>query len=79
MYGKCPVCKTDWDDGDILQVFLDQKEKGHWNNLTEEQIEEYVILHYNPPRRFSKLINISEDDSKESKYMCPDCECEFDI
>lgn len=77
-FGKCPVCKTDWDDGDIVDVFLEQKKKGHWEKETEEDIRNYVKECYSPPYRFSKLIGI-EDPIRDRivKYMCPECECEF--
>ena len=77
-YGKCPVCKTSWDDGPILDVFLEQKKKGHWKKETEEDIKKYIEECYSPPYRFSKLIGIEDlVQDKIVKYMCPECECEF--
>lgn len=78
LYGKCPVCKTDWDGGSIEETFLEQKEKGHWNNNTEEEIKEYVKEFYSPPYRWSNIIAIErQGDDRVSGYMCPECECEF--
>lgn len=79
-YGKCPVCKTDWDGGSIEETFLEQKEKGHWNNYTEEEIKQQVKECYSPPYRWSNLIAIEhQGDDFVSSYMCPECECEFII
>lgn len=77
-YGICPVCKLNWDDGDILDFYLDQKKKGHWHHYTESQIEMYVNAMFAPPRKFSKLIPLENSSGFITKLMCPECECEFD-
>lgn len=77
-FGKCPVCKTDWDEGPIVDVFIDQKSRGHWKDYSDEEIKSYVKKCYSPPYKFSKLIVIEDPKSGTiSKYICPECECEF--
>lgn len=77
LYGKCPVCKTDWDGGSILETFLEQKARGHWGNLTNDQIEANMKEFYSPPYRWSKVIGIEKDKDIVEYWMCPECECEF--
>lgn len=80
LYGKCPVCKTDWDGGDILETFLEQKRKGHWPNESEDDLKRNVRTWYGPPYRWSNVIALEkEGDDYVYAYMCPDCECEFPI
>jgi len=77
-YGNCPVCKTSWDGGSILDTFIEQKKKGHWPKYTEADLEEMVKSSYSFPYRWSNLIGM-ENDSYDgvSHWMCPECECQF--
>lgn len=79
-YGKCPVCNYDWDGGNILDTFLEQKKNGHWVNQTPEDIERIMRSCYSAPYKWSNLIGIEKEGNDYiSAYMCPECECEFPI
>ena len=75
-YGTCPVCNTNWDDGSILDTFIEMKRKGHWPDKTEEQIRKEVAIFTMSPRKWSAL-TIKKIDNNHSLFQCPGCECEF--
>lgn len=77
---KCPACGSSWDGGSILETFIRQRDKEYdvWKNMTDEQIEEYVKMHYSPPYRWGRQIGITDlytDRTEEA--ACPDCKVTF--
>ena len=76
VYGTCPVCKLNWDDGKMVDTFLEQKERGHWKRYTKEQIISSVNFYHNfnnEPTQWTKVI-LGKDCA-----ICPECECEFPL
>lgn len=78
IYGKCPTCGEDWDEGLIVDNFKRQRSKGveFWQK-SDEEIEKMVNELYSPPYRFSKLILVKVMDTRESYYKCPNCNSKF--
>lgn len=76
IYGNCPVCNTSWDEGSIIDSFLELKRKGHWPNKSEEQLRKELVVHSRSPRKWSALTKMHES-TEYTLFQCPDCECEF--
>lgn len=73
---KCPKCGSDWDGGDIIENFKNQRSKKveYWKDKTDKEIEKQVKECYSPPYRFSHLITITKiGEDHFTEFMCPDC------
>jgi hypothetical protein len=85
-FGPCPKCNANWDDGCIIETLVAQdwwkKETrdGKLKYPTEEDFVEYIKQHYAPPRRFSRVIGVSDPRVYDgvSWWKCPDCNTYWD-
>ena len=87
LYGKCPECGINWDDGDIFEALVKQpwrrifKDKnGQIKYKNEKELKKYIKELYAPPYRFSRLIDIRDSEICDGVYrwQCPDCKTEWD-
>lgn len=81
MYGECPECGVSWNEGEIADIFIKQREEGseYWRDKTDEEIKDYVLKTYSAPYKFSRLIGIEIQGCYDgiSRWQCPDCKTEW--
>ena len=81
---NCPKCNSSWIGGSILEEFLKQrdnaKEGGYRFGWTDEQVEESMKECYSPPYVWKREIGIEILGQYDgiSRYLCPDCNTQFD-
>ena len=77
--GYCPVCKTNWDNGDILEELskLDlYSSKTHKEMLEIASNYGYSV---DKPNRFSKLLIVEIRENNTSYCECPSCKHIWDV
>jgi len=70
---SCPHCKVDFDGGDIYESL-----RAHhlYKDKTDEEVREIASNYgWSPetPRRFSRLITVKIQGTRQQYYQCPDC------
>lgn len=68
----CPHCHTSLDAGAIIDTLKEYRTDGHPGfQCTDEVLEEYMHLAYQPPYRWNRTKRIND------ALYCPDCEKEI--
>ena len=71
-YGKCPKCGASWEGGEIFDSMRDNK---HFTHLSDFELYELIKKIYDPPYKWSKLINIEYQGEYDGiwEHECPEC------
>lgn len=78
--GLCPECGANWNNGDIVEVFKQMRDKGDdfWKNKTDEEIEKHANNYgwtREVPKSFSRLVGVEIRGYYDgvAYWECPDC------
>jgi hypothetical protein len=78
--GACPECGTNWNNGDIVEVFTKMRADGDdfWKDKTDEEIEKHANNYgwtKEKPKCFSRIVGVEIRGYYDgvAYWSCPDC------